>query len=152
MTKAHKSCNTAVSIIFTAEASILISVLEILLHSSYRALALLITVTESSVSVCVKGFLLAVDFVHELLAGFFAGALFFLTPPLFREADAIFFATVFFLVGTVCLRMALSGCGYAVLTWLSVSLYFAASPSISRISATEPSPRTVAPVRPATDL
>ena len=152
MTKAYSSCKIAVSIISTAEASILTSVLITLPNSSYRALALLMTAMESSVRVCVKGFLLAADLTRELLAVLFAGDLFFLTALFFRAAGAFFVVAVLFLVGTVYLRMVLSGFGYAVFTRLLVSLCRVASPSTSRISATEPSPRTVAPVRPGTDL
>ena len=130
----------------------LISVLVTFPSSSYRALALLMTATESSVRVCVKGFLPAADFARVLRAVFFAAALFFLTAVFFRAAGAFFIEVVLLLVGTVYLRIALSGCGYAVFTRLPVSLCCVASPSTSRISATEPSPKTVAPVRPGTDL
>lgn len=142
----------AVSIISTAEASILTSVFVSLPNSSYSTLALFMTATESSVRVGVKCFLQTAVFARVLAAVFFAGALFFFTVDFFRAGGVFFVAAVFFLVGTVILRM-MSGCsGYAVVTRLPVSLCCVASPSTSRISATEPSPRTVAPVRPGTDL
>ena len=121
-------------------------------NSSYSALALFMTDTESSVRVGVNGFLLVAVFARELVAVFFAGALFFFTADFFRAGRVLFVVVVLFLVGTVVLRMILSACGYAVDARLPVSLCRAASPSTSRINTTEPSPRTVAPVRPGTDL
>ena len=142
----------AVSIISTAEASILTSVSITLPNSSYSALALFMTATESSVRVGVDGFLLAAVFARALFAVFFAGALFFFTADFFRAGCVFVIVAVCFFAGTVILRMILSACGYAVVARLPVSLCCVASPSTSRMSATEPSPRTVAPVRPGTDL